>query len=222
MYRHGWLTIGMLAAGCSVDATRSADGSQFGEEDTPCAVVDRVELALDEVTELGFSAAELLALAEGEHASTLTWTETGEATGVTVQVTYDGGAAERVDYEIVQSGTGEEPAIEIACADTVEVPVTFAVHTDDGQLAEEWAAPLVGVVAGQTTAQADLAAPQGSFDPWQHVADDSGYDYLSAWLELRFDAQGSSGTVHAQGEGGDRSDPDGAVYANHLELGSWP
>src|SRR5688500_13866468 len=106
-----WMTlVGITVAGGVGTTPPNDDGGQFGEEaGAHCEVVGRTPLALDEVSPLGFSAADVLALAEGQHDEVLSWVEAGGSSPLTLTVAQVGDI-EYLEQAVVDDGGngGEE------------------------------------------------------------------------------------------------------------------
>jgi hypothetical protein len=167
-------------------------------EDTPTVV------GLDEVTALGFSGADLLLLAEGEHAETLTWAETGATTPVAVGVAYAEGEVRFVDsVAVYPEGDGETPAIGVECFARVEVDVTLTIATEDGALDESFALSLGSQDGLTTTAwySFDHEELNGSYE--FTLMDPSEYDSVQHGLSVSFEEGASRGEITAQAEGCD-------------------
>lgn len=214
MSRIGTVAFWMVGlVGCALD------GGQSGEEGARCEASSSTTLARDEVSPLGFTPAEVLAFTEGTHVGELVWAD-GPTTDVTVSVTFEGGSIAFVDYEVV-TDDGAEPAAEIGCADLVEVEERVAVVSADGAFDESFTVVLGAASADAMTGVHALDDVNGTFTVGDHV-DVSDYDAVSAWLDLRFDASGSSGTVAAQGTiEGDPDDPESTSSATNLDVGAW-
>ncbi|MBN1334593.1 MAG: hypothetical protein JXB39_01380 [Deltaproteobacteria bacterium] len=149
-----------LASAC--DSSRNTDdtGTEMGWD--PCTTTTTV-VGFEEVTPLGFSAADLVAVVGGSRTDVLQWFtadgEAGDTTDLTFEVTYAGGEVRYVDAEpregtdtggleyaaTVPGRDGHDTAEpmpddtggdEEACPDTLEVDVTFTFATSDGAFDE--------------------------------------------------------------------------------------
>lgn len=138
-----------LALGCSdVTDTGNPHKDNGGEtgggdcESTPTPV------ELDETSSLGFSAADVIALAGGTHTETLAWLENesvessgGDPTEVEVRIEFSE-SARFVDREPKQGGDdslgegGPDIAYESNCHDRLELEATLTLRTADGALDE--------------------------------------------------------------------------------------
>jgi len=76
--------------------TSNRDGPAGEDLWSPCTY-EYSDLAVDEVSALGFSAADLLASVGGERADTLTWIDGGSTVGLTLEVLYAGGRVRFVE-----------------------------------------------------------------------------------------------------------------------------
>ena len=117
-----------------------------GEEPTECTERVTVLASIDEVSPLGFSAADMLALAVGQHASGARWghdeassasvefTPAAGDTAVTVDLRYSGGEVRFIEAD-------ELLLYDFACNDRLEVDIELDLATADGALAERIVAP---------------------------------------------------------------------------------
>lgn len=186
-------------------------------EDTP------TDLALDDPTDLGFTAAAVLARLPANEVTTLTW-DGGATTGLLLGYT-PATSARFVDSEAVYPDDGgETPAIGVICDDRVEIDLDFTLLTDDGAFDEDLAAPIraTAVDAAEVTADLDLDGLQGSF-----VFDDftggETYDDRSAEVRFTIGDQVTSGSIHGQISGeGDCTDGDTCTaWAAEIPIGTW-
>lgn len=115
---------------------------------------DVTDLERDAATDLGFSAADVLAWLEAEHTSSLSLD--GESTGTDLTITVaSAGTARFVDQREADLGdTGEaDPAIASVCTDYLELDLQIGFATADGAFAESWevALPVEQVAGGQVS-----------------------------------------------------------------------
>jgi hypothetical protein len=193
------LTSSLLFVACAATDPTDDGEPTNGNESLLCEPVSSVVLGADEVSPLGFSARAALDAASGEHTAPLVWAD-GAQSQLTTDVAQAGDVV-YVDYEVVDDGSGMEPAI--GCVDQVEVPVALVVTSADGAFGETRNVQLV-VDADGASASLDLAGPlQGSFDVNAFVPDGAAYDEVSASLSLSWSAGGLSGSVDGQGSGTD-------------------
>lgn len=165
-----FLVAALGAAGCAGGQTGGEFGAENGtggggtldgNETASACDEDATELGLDEVSPLGFSADDVLALAEGTHEATLTWVpdEAAMATTTlepgTTEVTLviePAGPASFVDAEPPASGSsGGMIELGWVCPDRVDVPVTVTLTTADGALDETLDGTLSATDAGSAT-----------------------------------------------------------------------
>jgi hypothetical protein len=120
-----------FALGCNAGG-QTGDSGTGGSEDSPCDSKSQA-LELDEVTPLGYSAADLLRLAQGKHVETAYRAQdaSGDASELTLEVTYEGA---RFVTQVGAEGVDEERAA--SCADVpgvLLVDVTLhVVNVDEG------------------------------------------------------------------------------------------
>lgn len=199
--------------------TACDDGGQTGDEGAHCDPVESTTLGLDDDSPLGFSGADVLAVAGGEHTSTLRWA-IGGTTALTVDVVHDG-TVKFVEYEWVDDSGQDIAALD--CGDQLELGVTVSFATADGAFDESFVTRL-DAVAGDAASlfeELDLDDLTGTYEVTTET-DTSDYDDVTAWLTVDFAAAGWSGTVEGQGSGTDGSGPDGTAYAEGFDIAEWP
>lgn len=210
------------------DTGDTSDTGGLVEDDCGCNLVEEIPLTMDEISDAGFSAQELVDLAGGEHSSTLAWVSGGTA-GLTVGVT----DPTNPRYRRYEAGECSNDMYYF-CFDSVAVDVTMTFATDDGAFAETWAETLALQAESEDYYDYDTAAGtilsvstplesvSGSFDPADHV-DVSEFDRVDAYVLTLFSESGISGEVAGGGEttypgsGGD----DGAVSYTGLLFGTF-
>lgn len=118
------------------------DGETNG---SACVGTPTVLASVDEVSPLGFAAADVLGFAAGEHESPLFWREqgsdsmvevgpeSGEST-LSVTISHEGGEIRYVDYEPAEGEGGFEEGFD--CADQLEIDVMVQIGSGGGALAE--------------------------------------------------------------------------------------
>lgn len=194
------------------------DGGQSGEETIVCAPVATTELGEDEASVLGFGRADVVGIAGGDHAATLTWAAGGD-TPMTLSLAL--GSARYHDREWVNDGTGElaSMAMELDCPDIVEVDADGGLVTDDGAFDEGFETKVQASSASDASFYAglDLAALGGTFV--LEGAED--YDEVTAAITGLFVAGVSTGSIDGQGTKTEGSGPDGTVSATNLPIASW-
>jgi hypothetical protein len=120
-----------------------------------CDADKRVLDGVDADTTLGFTAADILAFAQGAHVETIRWHDSFIATlgpemgehKVTITLNHEGGAVRLMTPKAAGSGSGIEPAIDIGtvgggCQPWLEIDVKVAIATDGGALDEAFDATL--------------------------------------------------------------------------------
>lgn len=128
MRTFGWL-VAMTVCACGTQSGTEKDGgASAGDE--PCAEAAEVELALDEVSPLGFSGQDVLDWLSAGSTATLTWSD-----DATTAVTFGFAAGERgVHFADVE----QNPDSESVCTapDFLWVGVAYTLVTADGRLDE--------------------------------------------------------------------------------------
>lgn len=194
-----------------------------GAEDLGPTCVDTVtDVALAEVTPLGFAAAEPLAFLEGAHVAEFTYAE-GGTTDLTIEVARDGDAARYVDSEADYPDTGTYEAIGIECPDRVEIDGTVAFTTADGAFAELWGFALSATEATAMGWSGDIpdAVFAGSYRMEDHV-DATDWESMSASTRGAFDAAGGSGGLDGMVMGEEECDGDECTaWASQVGIGTW-
>lgn len=181
-------------------------------------------LGFDELSALGFSGAQLAALAEGAHADTFTYAEGGATTGLTLTITADTTGARFIDSEPAED-TGGGMELDMSwCEDRLEVDLSIGFQTEDGAFAETWS----GVLSSQDGVDADFradvdpAALSGSFDADALLGDED-WDSVEMWLSgsardgLTWGELSGQATKVEDCEEGEEC----SAYAKILEVGSW-
>ncbi|HHO49430.1 MAG TPA: hypothetical protein ENK18_00830 [Deltaproteobacteria bacterium] len=210
-----FLWVVVLLAGCEGGTSGTPTGPWCDEQIT--------ELTRDEASALGFSADDVLVLAEGVHSASLSWDRDGTTTPMTLSVT-DAQGYRAIASEAVYPDEGKEyPDIGILCDDRLEVDVEIALSTDDGAFAEVWSSALWALTADTSSATQELDpdALSGTYDLSVDVGSVE-YDERSLWVEARFDAQGSTGWIRGQISGQDDCTGDTcSAWAQQIDIASW-
>lgn len=210
------LSLLFVSVGC-VDVD-PFDGGQSGEEGLQCGALASTDLAADEASVLGFGRAEVAALAEGAHTGTLTYAD-GGSTGLTVEITL--GDARYLDMDWIDDGTGElaTPAMDMGCADVVEVDAAVDFISEDGAFAESWDTALQAPLADSASfwADLDLEALGGAYV----YTPDAAYEEITAYVSGTFDPSGAHGEINGQGTQSEGSGDDGTVSATNLPIATW-
>jgi hypothetical protein len=181
------------------------------------------DVALEDATDLGFSAADVLAGIPAEEAVVFTYAD-GSATELSLAFTPAGTARFVTSEAVYPDSGGESPAIGVVCDDRVELDGRLSFHTADGAFAE-----LLDVVVAATAERVfvneelALDALFGTFDitPFVQSTD---YDALKAWLDISFADGASAGAVSGQASGEDECEAGDAcsAWAENVAVGSWP
>lgn len=206
----------LLLLACTTESL-DPPGGQSGEEDFGCLPQGSTPVGLDEVSPLGVSPAELLAVAEGRHLAGLSWAAGGETE---LELDVDPGAAIAwVDYEYESDGS---MAIEIGCADALEIDADLGFVTADGGFAEAFATTLQAVDATGLSWSASLGLDDvaGSYDAAE-IDQERYNDGVDLHFSGSFTEAGSSGTVDGQGMGHEGEGDDGIAFAEAFEVASW-
>lgn len=193
------------------------------EGDSPHCEDTRSTLAPEEVSALGFSANELLPLAEGEFSETLIYKDQS-STALLLSFTPDLSAVSFVDSEAVypESSSGVTVDIGVICEDRLEVGGTLSFSTEDGLFADVFSGVLSAMEVTTASLSVDLMeqASAGTFDPESYPTDV--YDSMNMAMVAVWDADGSNGaisgsTLHDEGCDGDVC----SASSEQLEVGSW-
>ncbi|MDP2312190.1 MAG: hypothetical protein Q8P41_04740 [Pseudomonadota bacterium] len=182
------------------------------------------ELALDEVTVLGFSAADVLVNLAPHEDAVLTWAD-GTVTDLSLDFA-PGATARFIDLtEVPPTGSGPTPAIAIVCDDYVEIDVGLGFATADGAFAEDLAT-LMGATAADTAwidEPLDLEALAGTFDLVPFV-DAEDWDELSASIRVDLAAGApTSGVISGVASGEDEcaEGDECTAWATQVPVGTW-
>jgi hypothetical protein len=212
--------LALLLTGCSSeeDDTDSNPnmGGQFGEETDGwgCVATEEISVTLDETTVLGFSAGEMLDLAQGSHDTTLVWADN---TTTPLNLTVANPTNARVILYTFDPGDGGiEP--DMACQNALVIDIDLSVSTDDGALAEAWSTELTQWEGGVPGVFESLDELHGSLNIQDWATED--FDSITADLNATFDETGPSGDLSGQGEMyfGDDSDSDSTVMVSRFEI----
>ncbi|MBM4369761.1 MAG: hypothetical protein FJ102_26360 [Deltaproteobacteria bacterium] len=209
------MTLALILA-CNLDADDTGNKDGADEAASSC---DRVEtsLPLDEVTPLGFAAAEVWAWLEGTHSTSFSLVE--DESERDVAITVDSlGTATWVDLEPAESSGGIEPAIDEVCADSLEIDGTIDFVVSDGTFDEEWTVALSvdQVAAASARLEVALDGLSGSYTVPGGMTD--GCDTSNFVFEMGFSQGGGpSGELMLWCEGSDGD----VAWAGQDLLGSW-
>lgn len=234
MLRHILLPALVLASSLpACDFSREDPDDGLEASGNGCVDTVTVLGGVEAASALGFSAADVLAVAEGSHASTMTWGEGmlegpvhvtfGPESGageLTVGVAYNGGEVRFIDSKPEEGGEGGEAALGgyAECENRLEVDVDVTVTSAGGAFAEAFTAPLAATSRGigRISHDVDIAAVMGSFaltavDPAAAEVGPIGFTIGISESGL---FGGASTTVSIE-EGG-------AVGAGPMTIASWP
>lgn len=190
------------------------------DEDLGGCVWTTTAVAMDEVTELGISANDLLALSEGERAETFTYAQGGTA-ALSLSVSSLGTAAVLTGEPIAS-----ETDVYYDCPTTLSVDVTVGFSTDDGAFAESWDTALTTTADTVSSAffwvELDPDALGGSYDFSADITEPD-YDERSLWASGQISAEGAWGEIAGQVSGSDDcADGDEcSAWASMVEVGQW-
>lgn len=182
----------------------------------------RAPLALDEVSPLGFSAAELLARLPASETVPLTYSD---ASVTELTLTYAPAAsAEFVDLEPKPSDGSIETLMYAVCEDLVEVGVDVTLSTADGLFDEALEAPLRAMALDTASMRAELPldAMGGTFSI-DAFTDETAYTDASAWALIVLGDGATTGDLHGQVSGGGDCE-EGEVctaWAADVPIGTW-
>lgn len=203
----------LLAAGC---------GPNHGEDAAAGCDEVKTDLAPGEVSVLGFSGADVLALVTGPRTATLEWAG-GAQTEVTVEAMDAGGAVRFVDSEPAEHDGGGMEAAAAMCEDRLEIDAVLRFATDDGAFAEEWSVVLNAEQAGSATfyVEFDPDVLTGTFDLADFM-DPGEFDEVASRVSGSVSETGTTGMVQATGsKTEDTPDGDGTAMAQIVEIGMW-
>lgn len=178
-----WMCLGFgLLTSCGDDDDDNDEGDDDGNQEAfdSCDETATILTSIDEVSALlGISAADLLDTTGNGFTSTATYTEDtsiltqsplGGETDLTVTISFTGGEIREIESIPVDSGSGQEIAVE--CPDRLEVEVIVNFSTADGAFNETWSAVLSqassedsgGLVDPTLTTDFDPAGVEGTFE----------------------------------------------------------
>jgi hypothetical protein len=215
----GPLLFALAAAGMLGCDSPQSGGQIGGEKTSGCYELVSTPLALDEVSPLGFSAADALASIEGPRTETLLWAKGGD-TVLSLDALYVGGETRFVESEF--RAYGEDGAPQLDCPPAIEIDLDLGFDTADGALVETWR----GTARAEATDRAtfwhelDLEALIGTYQVTE--VDPAEYDAVSVYASIVFNGQSVSGSLTGLGEISDRGDdPEGSVSAELFEVASF-
>ena len=195
------MVVCLLALGCgdgkdNEDDTGFRDDTRSGEG-SGCEVVEETALSVDETTPGGTSVADAITILQAEHAANLTWND-GTTTDLTVTIT-DVRNPRFEDHEVVASGSGDVPLIEIACNDQLVFDIQLAIVTADGQLNESVAHTAIQLDGALfPTIFLDVADATGTFNPTDWT--EESFDRIAANFTAEWNEAGIQGVIDGFGE----------------------
>ncbi len=204
----------IFACSTGADDTGKQDGT-----DEAASSCDRTEtsLSLDEVTPLGFSAAEVWAWLEGTHTTSFSLVE--DEVERDLAITVDAvGTATWVDLEPAESTGGIEPAMEAWCPDTLEIDAVVDFEVSDGSFAEQWTLALSvdQVEAASARLEVALDGLSGAYTVPEGMTEDC--DTSNFVFEQSYSSGGGpSGELMLWCEGTDGD----VAWAGQDQLGVW-
>lgn len=161
-----------------------------------------VPLTDEERSPLGFSAAETIAFAMGEHVGDATWEESAAlelpeqpmTSSITLSLRRAAGEA----WYVPGSGARSPDASPEPCVEELMVPVSVDLRTDDGALAEHWEVPLRSQSVGRAELMLNVS-PMGLEGSLQPESKNPDMHVSSLVLSATFHADGAfSGFIAAQ------------------------
>jgi hypothetical protein len=203
------LTLGASASGCA--------GGQTGHEGVPgeCRE-ERTPLELTEASPLGFSAADMLSFAEGEHVATIEWQP--------IEVPYgpeSGSSQLTLSIESLGRARYVDRGEDACCFAAVQVDVRVTLGTRGGALGESFVTVLEARSADAASILAIITPPLGgslSFDQ-QALGSER---FIRLELSAHFEAKSFSGGLRAGFEDTSHADgPNGVVGFRSPEIARW-
>lgn len=210
-----WTTLAwMLLSAC--------DPNKDGLDEGPSCEETPSEVALDEVTPLGFAASSVLARLPATETVPLIWA-TGEQTELSLAFR-PADVAQYIDSEAVYPEGGTVPAIGIICDDYVQVAVQFDLATVDGAFDETFDGKLRASSedGGEIRQELDLEGLTGTFDI-NAFTDTEDYDDRSAWVTITVGDLSTIGVIEGQVSGSEPCDEGDtcSAWAEQVDIASW-
>ena len=199
-----------LCAACdpTSDDESARKGNDSADVEYPPCDETTTEVAIDEVTALGFSAADVLALTETSSTDSFEWLSTSEVVDLALGVTQDGDGARYIDRQDPGGSTME-------CLSRVEVDVRFSFVTSDGVFEEEFGGTLTAEEASSASLNQimDGAGVQGSYS-----FPENSYEPGIRW-QMTFGPDVRQGSVEVSYS---RDMGDGVASSTRETVGVWP
>jgi hypothetical protein len=197
-------------------------GGQIGGEKTAgCYELVSTPLGLDEVSPLGFSAADALPTIEGARTETLLWAKGGD-TVLSLEALYVGGDTRFVESEYRSYGQTGAPVLD--CPPAIEIDLDLDFATADGAFAETWQGTARAESAQSATFfhDLDLDALAGTYQVTE--VEPADFDAVSVFASVVFSGQSVSGSLSGQAtfsDGERPGDDDGSVSAQGFEVATF-
>lgn len=193
------------------------------EASTPSCIATETDVALDEVSPLGFAPAEMLAQVPASDAAEFTY---ADASSTTLSLGFaPGTTATFVDLEADYPDTGEVIDIGVICDDYVAVDVDLDFQTDDGVFDEALSSELHAGADLVVTLHVDLdlAAMGGTFDIGDYTTE-TDWDDARAGIDVAFTDGGPTSGIVAGDVSGQDECADGdqcSAWSSMVEVGTW-
>lgn len=204
------ITLAFVGAACG----------QTGEETAGCKPTSFTEVGVDEITPLGFSAADALANVEGTRDFTLTWANSNPPTNVTVDLVRNGGTIDFITYEF-DAGDGNMEIAADDCYDILRIPVNANVSTADGALSESRAHFVDARAVDRAIYWEDWDSEElsGTLDIEDFTEEAWDRTWASVWIDF------NGGTIGAElyglGELTQGGGDDGIAVAGRFDIATW-
>ncbi len=209
----------LVASSLGLGACAPKDGGQVGEENLGCQSVLSEPLTLDGDNPLGFTIAQVLELAEGDHQSALSWAD-GNDSVLHASLVFSGEASYE-DREWIDDGSGIEPAlVDMDCNDILRMQVQVELSSEDGALDESYALQLEAGTSDEAHLSTELPTLTGSL-VIEDFAPAGSYSSFRAFLDLSITSAGLSGTISGQAESSGSGGDDGTVSATSFAIASF-
>lgn len=195
------LSVAFAAACTTTEHSKptDSDSGSYGRPDYIACEDTTTALDLADVSPLGFSGDDVLAMVAGPLSAAAEWSERAGAPTVTVSVMTAGTAIfHDLEPALDTGGAVAEGAPDGPCSDALELPVTVSFSTDDGAFAEHsttamWVTDLAYVSVG---AALDPAALGGTFTFTE--IDPAEWDSVTLDLSNSWTGDGITGQVSMQ------------------------
>ena len=169
-----------------------------------CEVLVEDALDVADVTDLGYSAEQLLRDLENVRVNTLEWVD-GESDGLVMEMAYTGGQVTYYERSLSGNATAE---LVSECVTGLEFPVTMTFATDIGDAFDETFEVTMRTLRREEatwTITVDPGSLTGTWTPADSGIDDSAYTAGLVVIEGVSDEIGSGGTIKYHGTNADGS-----------------